>query len=125
MEPVGKSLRRCQQQLADIIGRSKLIIHHLCVVRPYFAVILAEQYVIKFIFSEAVIKFSAIGKAEDLLQLAIKPHFFPEPAMRCREHVFIREGVAAAGIGPQTAGVIFVCSPLLQKQLTFGVDDKY
>lgn len=125
VEPVRESFGGGEQQAADLIGRGEFIVHHLAAVWLHGAVILTDQYVIELVFGEAVVEFRAVGEAEHFFEVAVESHFFHEAAVSRGENVLIREGVAAAGIGPQSAGVVFVQRALLEQQFPFGIGDEH
>ena len=78
--------------------------------------------VVKLMLDKSAWHLRFIDKGSDFLQRAIKAHFFAEPAM---SRVFSRLAIArmsATGIGPQTAGVVFLRRPTLEQQPTTGVE---
>ena len=125
MEPVGVIARMGDKFFADFVQRKEFVRLHLGGVWLNGAVVGAEQYVVELVFGEAVIEFGAIGEAENFFEGAIEPHFFGEAAVCGRGRVFSGELVAAAGVGPQAGGVIFIRCALLQEHFPVAVDDEH
>src|SRR5699024_4276956 len=63
-------------------------------------VIMPYQYMVKFVFGEAVVKRGFINKGGGFLQLGRKPHFFHEPSFSGFYTVFSFSLMTATGIGP-------------------------
>jgi hypothetical protein len=79
---------------------------------------------VEFIFSKAIGKIGPVNEIKDLPEIRFKAHFFRKPSFSSIKDVLSRKGMAAAGIRPQTAAVIFGQCSLLQEHFTFTVENK-
>ena len=70
-------------------------------------VALAEPHVIEFVFDESESDRSLINKGENLVHVAGEAHLFVQPSGCCLFEGLAVAGMAAAGVGPQSRGVVF------------------
>ena len=78
--------------------------------------------VVKLMLDKSAWHLRFISKGSDFLQRAIKAHFFAESTMSSVISTFPIARMPATGIGPQTAGVVFLRRPTLEQQPTTGVE---
>lgn len=125
VKPVCEGIRLFMQQRPDAVQRQVAVRLYFSPVWRYDAIICSYQHVIEFIFSEPVIKTGLVGKAENFFQGAIETHFFHQAAVGGRQGIFPGKRMAAAGVGPEAAGMIFILRALLQQHFTGGIYDEH
>ena len=125
VEPVRKRSRFFLQQRTDAIQRKVPVGLYFRPVGRYIAIVSPYKHMIKFMFGKPVLEAGMICKTEYFFQWAIEPHFLDQPAVGCGQRVFSRQGVTAAGVCPEAAGVVFVLRALLQQHFTGCVYDEH
>ena len=73
------------------------------------------------VLGHAAVKLGAVGDGAERGEGADEAHLLFEPPVRRRPDVLPRAGMAATGIGPQSAGVIFADVTLLQQLAAHAV----
>lgn len=74
-----------------------------------------------FVFNQPIGQRQAVAQLQYRRQRHPQPHLFIQTAAGGGSALFRRHGVAAAGVAPKTAAVVFLPRALLQQQLAVGV----
>lgn len=115
---------RFQQSMPYAIHGIIGIVAYFFRVGLYVPLVYAGKHMVYFMLGKAVVENCFVGKAESLLQAGFKAHFFLQPAHCGMGSVFAGQGMTAAGIGPQTAAMVFMSSSLLQQHFAIGIKNK-
>src|SRR5262245_58370477 len=83
---------------------------------PNLTAVEASETVDNLMLDQAVVEFGTIADNEKGHERAGNSHFLHQAPPRRSIHLLSRPRVAAAGVGPQPPGMIFVAMPLLQEQ---------
>ncbi len=81
------------------------------------------ENMIVFVFAQTVAKSRPVNKRCFFTQRAIKAHFFFQSAMRRRDRPLSRPRVAAAGVGPFSAAVVFLPGTPLEEHFFLPIEN--
>ena len=84
----------------------------------------ADEHVVELMLSESLHHVGLVNEAERLFEVALHPHLLHQAAFG---GIFERLAVArmtAAGVSPQSGGVVFGERTLLEQHLPFAVEDE-
>ena len=98
---------------------------HLIGVDDGSVVALSKKYMVELVLNETQSYRCLIDKGEHLLHFTGDAHLFQQSAGSGLFHGLAVTRVAAAGVGPQSRGVVFGKSSLLEQQFAFAVEDEY
>lgn len=99
--------------------------HHFIRVGVWCAVGGADEHMVQFVFDHAVTQLGPVGEREDLMQGAGEPHLLHEASFRGGADLFTRARVAAAGVGPETGGVVLAHGSPLQHEVATFIEDEH
>src|SRR5687768_10974274 len=112
-EPGGIFLGMCLQRFPDCIHILITKIIHFARICIYATFVFTCIHMIKFMLCKSIFKFNLINKIENLFYFRLYTHFLLKSSF-CRIYCyFIRLWMAAAGISPESAAMVFPQSSLL------------
>ena len=85
----------------------------------------SNEDVVELVFLQVAPNIGSIREAEDPIERARKAHLFLQPALGRIGKRFARTRVAAAGVGPQAAGMVLVGVPLLEEEAVVSIEHKH
>src|SRR3989344_3805120 len=123
-EPIGVFFRVIRDIFAEGLDRYQGEISRLFGIDDRILVIMTDEDMKVFVFGETVREIHLVDEFERFFEFAVEAHFFLKAPESRGKRRFAWTRMAAAGIGPQPAAMVFSERSLLQHQFASGVENE-
>src|SRR6267142_3118636 len=123
-QPIREGLRALVDAALDLIERERLHCGNLGRIGTRLVAKAPEKHIDVFVLLHAVIEIGAIAAEKSERQRRADAERFMQPPAGGRDRALARARMAAAGVRPQSARVIFLLAALLQHDLSLGVGEE-
>src|SRR6266568_415119 len=123
-QPIGEGLRAFADTAFDLIERKRLHCGNFRRIGTRLAGQAPEEHIDVFVLLHAVIEIGAIAAEESERQCRGDAELLMQPPAGRRDRALARTRMAAAGVRPQSARVIFLAVALLQHDLSLRISEE-